>query len=81
MTAVTTPLWKAVRRAVRQAGIVKHETCHSLRHSFATALRETGYDIRTVQEVLGHHVVLTTQIYSHVLNRGRLGVISPADVS
>ncbi|MEI7868021.1 MAG: integron integrase [Candidatus Methylumidiphilus sp.] len=70
---------RAIKQAVRDVGLVKPATPHTLRHSFATHLLQSGYDIRTVQELLGHKDVETTMIYTHVLNRGGRGVASPLD--
>jgi hypothetical protein len=76
----TTIQWH-VRRAALNADITKRVTPHTFRNSFATALLESGYDIRTVQELLGHRSLNTTMVYTHVLNRGGRGVISPGDLA
>ena len=75
-----TVIQRALRRAVLDVGISRRVSCHTFRHSFATHLLEEGYDIRTIQELLGHKDVKTTMIYTHVLNRGGRGVRSPADI-
>lgn len=70
---------RSVKEAVRRAQVIKHVGCHTFRHCFATHLLESGYDIRTIQELLGHKDISTTMIYTHVLNRGGQGVRSPMD--
>ena len=72
-------LYKAIKQAARRVGINKSVSPHTFRHSFATHLLEAGYDIRTVQDLLGHKSVKTTMIYTHVLNKGPLAVRSPLD--
>ncbi len=74
------PVQRAVKNAAQRAGLAKRVSCHTLRHSFATHLLESGHDIRTVQELLGHRSVSTTMVYTHVLNRGGFGVRSPLDL-
>lgn len=74
-----TALQRAVRSAAQRAGLMKPVGCHTLRHSFATHLLESGSDIRTIQKLLGHADVRTTMIYTHVVDRGPLGVVSPLD--
>ncbi|MFO0708055.1 MAG: tyrosine-type recombinase/integrase [Nitrospira sp.] len=74
-----TILQRTVKDAVHRAGVAKHAGCHTFRHSFATHLLEAGYDIRTIQELLGHKDLGTTMKYTHVLNKGGHGVRSPID--
>ena len=70
---------KEVKRAIKSAGILKHASCHTFRHSFATSLLQQGYDIRTIQKLLGHSSVETTEIYTHVIGQGASGVVSPLE--
>lgn len=74
-----TAVQREVHRAIRKVGLTKAASCHTFRHSFATHLLEAGYDIRTIQKLLGHSDVRTTMIYTHVINRGPMGVKSPLD--
>ena len=74
-----TTLRKSLAHARRRAGITKQVKCHTFRHSFATRLLQQGYDLRTIQKLLGHSDVRTTEIYTHVLGHGAMGVISPID--
>ena len=76
---LTRNVQRHVKKAIEQTGIHKHASCHTFRHSFATRLLEKGYDIRTVQELLGHSDVRITEIYTHVLKRGANAVRSPVD--
>ena len=72
-------LQRAVKKAIVKCGLNRQASCHTFRHSFATHLLENGYDIRTVQELMGHKDIRTTQIYTHVMRKGANAVISPAD--
>jgi site-specific recombinase XerD len=72
-------LAKHLKLALKSSGLTKRVTSHTFRHSFATRLLEKGYDLRTIQELLGHSDLATTEIYTHVLNKNRLGVVSPVD--